>query len=372
MTVINDVLDFSKWEAGKMDLESISYQPKRVVEGSVASMQANCEEYNVTLELPSLAISSPSSQQLDDKRMSTNCRISNSSKWERNWWHPENPFQIIGDPNRLRQVLLNLLSNAVKFSPRDGTGRVSVRVFTEKLMLPTAGSRGKNEVVQDCHDCHRRELEEGKRLHNLDHDGNENDSKENDQQSTTSLLENLTLQEETKEEQLYLMFEVEDNGVGIAKEQQQAIFKQYQQASVTVARNFGGTGLGLSICKLIMDAMGGEIGVRSKLGEGATFWFRLPVVIPDSPVETPSKEGDSTKTNGMPTTTQPPILASPTSPKETKSEGTSVEEFHQQLRILVAIISTAVTHRTPFASWKKAVNRYLAARNATCILVNLL
>ena len=332
MTVINDVLDFSKWEAGKMNLEHISYQPKRVVEGSVASVQAKCEEYNISLEMPS----SQQQQQHHNRRMSTSSSVAS----HHSWWHPENPFQVIGDPNRLRQVLLNLLSNAVKFSPRDGTGRVSLRVFTEKLMRPSS-SRDKSKVVQDCHDCHRREMEARGRLYETlggsdDHAGNENDNNEADQQIPTRILDNLTVTEKANEEQLYLTFEIQDNGVGIAEEQQQAIFKQYQQASVTFARNFGGTGLGLSICKLIMDAMGGEIGVRSQLGEGSTFWFRLPVVLPDSPAETPSKEGVSAKNNGMPTTTQPRQMAPTTSSKETTNDTTASQEGYTKLRILVA------------------------------------
>ena len=77
MTVINDVLDYSKLEAGKMKLESIPYEPLLVLEGTFAAVRSSCEEKNITLSME---------------------------------WSSDIPFRLIGDPNRLRQILLNLLS----------------------------------------------------------------------------------------------------------------------------------------------------------------------------------------------------------------------------------------------------------------------
>lgn len=74
---------------------------------------------------------------------------------------------------------------------------------------------------------------------------------------------------------------VTDTGMGISKEQQNTIFEKYQQANLSVARNFGGTGLGLSICKLLVqETMGGSIGVNSDLGWGSSFYFTLPIEVP--------------------------------------------------------------------------------------------
>ena len=176
MAVINDLLDYTKLEAGKMELESIPFEPKAVVEGSVESLSTQAERKGIAL---STTISSGL------------------------------PVKVIGDPNRLRQIILNLLNNAVKFTAQ---GSVKVSVSTE------ASSDG----------------------------------------------------------QTIIRFEVEDSGIGIGKNRQAQIFRTYDQADVSIARNYGGTGLGLTICERLVKAMKGNIGVESELGQGSKFWFEIP------------------------------------------------------------------------------------------------
>jgi signal transduction histidine kinase len=141
-------------------------------------------------------------------------------------WSPGTPSEWVGDEGRLRQVILNLVGNAVKFTT---AGHVSI--LTRCLETRSLGT-------SDC--------------------------------------------------QGHLRIEVEDTGVGIAEEAQAKIFQKFMQADTSVSRRFGGTGLGLSISKSLIEMMGGELGVESRLGSGSTFWFSLWLPIPPDAPSRPS------------------------------------------------------------------------------------
>jgi signal transduction histidine kinase/CheY-like chemotaxis protein len=181
MAVINDLLDYTKIEAGKMELESIPFEAKGVCDGTLADMEGKAAEKGLRLESSSVSADSI-------------------------------PLKVVGDPNRLRQILLNLMSNAVKFTSQGGTITLSV-------------SR----------------------------------KAETDEKGRT-----------------ILRFAVSDTGIGISTDHQKQIFTKYQQADPSVARNYGGSGLGLAICTSLVRLMGGSIGVESEVGEGSTFWFEVP------------------------------------------------------------------------------------------------
>lgn len=82
----------------------------------------------------------------------------------------------------------------------------------------------------------------------------------------------------------YLCCEVEDNGIGISREDIPKLFKRFTQLDMTLTRKAGGTGLGLSISKAIIEAHGGNIGVESEPGQGSVFWFTLPLSTPSTEI----------------------------------------------------------------------------------------
>ena len=121
---------------------------------------------------------------------------------------------LVGDSLRLRQILLNLISNAIKFTARGG-------IFIT--------------VKQD-------------------------DSQ---------------LREDT--EQMSLVFEVKDTGIGLKPDQIETIFDSFSQADGSTTRKYGGTGLGLAIVKNLVELMGGKVNVTSTPGQGTSFFFTIVV-----------------------------------------------------------------------------------------------
>jgi PAS domain S-box-containing protein len=186
LTIINDILDLSKIEAGKLLLENTDFKLASVVNSAVEVLTPKARAKNLALYV---AI------------------------------HPAVPTYLYGDAGRLRQVLLNLLSNAIKFTRQ---GYVSIEVGLDNVC---------------CCDF-----------------------------------------------EVALRFVVSDSGMGIPMTLQQRLFRPFSQADGSNTRHYGGTGLGLVISKKLVTLMGGEIGVQSEEGMGATFWFTArftPANIPD-------------------------------------------------------------------------------------------
>ena len=334
MTVINDVLDYSKLEAGKMKTERIPFELLSVVQGSMEAVRGNCEEKGLTLTLdyggsdgdeynydddrndPEGAGANSGRRKPVRRRRSFDGKANNlkphrrrnlgrnhsfnNKKKNKNDKHPnirsnDIPFRILGDPNRLRQVLLNLLSNAVKFTEKGGI-HIRVCSFTKKSthsVAPTEQGEKRRNVTRrtsmsSTSENRREERRKVKRRSSMSstifvektvdekvirRDSVDKAGNSNTFSTTKAPKEGATTRS--------LRIVVTDTGMGISKEQQNTIFEKYQQANLSVARNFGGTGLGLSICKLLVqETMGGSIGVDSDLGHGSSFYITLPIEVP--------------------------------------------------------------------------------------------
>ncbi len=144
---------------------------------------------------------------------------------------PGTPPLIMSDPVRLQQILLNLLSNAVKFTE---AGEVSVRVQAEVVTPP---------------------LERGVRR--------------------WLYSSNSTPSAQLAAPTLAIRFAVRDTGIGIPADRIGQLFKPFTQVSASTTRKYGGTGLGLSISRQLSERMGGDLWVRSYLGEGSTFYLTV-------------------------------------------------------------------------------------------------
>ena len=181
LSIINDILDYSKIEAGKMRLEETTFELDELVENCVQLFGATANKRQIELF---------------------------------GGLEPGVPRWLRGDPTRLRQIIINLLGNAFKFTSE---GFVSLRV---------------------------------------------------------------QLLEESADHKVKLRFLVQDSGIGLDTDNAD-LFNSFNQADASTTRKYGGTGLGLAICKSLAELMGGDIGVESEKGQGATFWFTACMEIED-------------------------------------------------------------------------------------------
>jgi PAS domain S-box-containing protein len=192
--IINDILDVSKIEAGKLVIEPAPFDLQTAVEEVADLFTPKAYERGLDLIV----------------------RYAHDA-----------PRHVVGDAGRIRQVLTNLVANAVKFTH---SGDVLVEV--------TASSRdqGAGSEAQEA-------------------PGSDHVSR--------------------------FTFYVRDTGIGIPDHKLDHVFERFTQADASTTRRYGGTGLGLAISRQLVELMGGEIGATSRVGEGSTFWFTLPLPVAD-------------------------------------------------------------------------------------------
>jgi PAS domain S-box-containing protein len=196
LNIINDILDYSKIEAGKLDLDAVPF-----------NLRDNLGDTMRTLAL-----------RAHKKGLELACHVL-----------PNVPDGLVGDPNRLRQIIVNLIGNAIKFTDQ---GEVVVRV---RLMGGGEWGTGNGEQGSS---------------------------------STPHCL---------------LHFSVTDTGIGIAPDKQEAIFAPFVQADGSTTRKYGGTGLGLAISSRLVKLMGGRVWVESQPNQGSVFHFTARFGMHDQP-----------------------------------------------------------------------------------------
>ncbi|MDD2237416.1 MAG: response regulator [Kiritimatiellae bacterium] len=188
LDLIHNILDHAKIEAGKIELEQIAFNLEEILEGIVEIMGAMAQGKGVDLLF---------------------------------YYPPGMKKTFLGDPTRIRQILINLISNAIKFT-HEGTVLIHVRHLQPSATSP--------DTVQ---------------------------------------------------------FKIKDSGIGIPQEKQTGIFHSFVQADDSTTRKYGGTGLGLSIVHALVETMGGDITLRSKIGKGSLFTVRLPLQPANEPAPPP-------------------------------------------------------------------------------------
>lgn len=197
LTIINEILNFSKIESGALELERLTFDLIPCLEEVLDLFGPQSAEKNLDLAY------------LSDSHT---------------------PVAIVGDPTRLRQVLINLIGNALKFTEE---GEVVVEISCRPL--PDGEIPRDNVYLQ-------------------------------------------TLRKEKFEEEAWVLltFEVRDTGPGIPEDRLNRLFQAFSQVDASTTRRHGGTGLGLVIAKRLVEAMGGQIRVESREGSGTSFTFTLP------------------------------------------------------------------------------------------------
>lgn len=177
LQLLNEILDFSKIESRKLQLESIPFSLRDLIEKTGQTLAVRAAE----------------------KRLELACRVA-----------PDLPDRLLGDPGRLRQVMINLIGNALKFTD---DGEVLVEVCRDLEVEPLS------------------------------------------------------------DELMPLRFSVRDTGIGIPERMHNAVLDPFTQADASTTRRFGGTGLGLAISKQLVQLMHGELRLDSQPGYGTNFYF---------------------------------------------------------------------------------------------------
>eukprot|EP00668_Euglena_longa_P020073 GGOE01024969.1.p1 GENE.GGOE01024969.1~~GGOE01024969.1.p1 ORF type:complete len:1175 (-),score=301.37 GGOE01024969.1:737-4261(-) len=205
------------------------------------------------------------------------------------------PVRLMGDAAKLQQTLMNLLNNAIRFTLPKGDVCICVRrtvqrcVSAEALQLPANLSRGSSclmlahgDKVPGVRSILRRS---SRRVAPSKSPNNFLLPESGPPVRRVSLASSTTGDDLECGEEVGLVFEVVDTGVGIPAAQQEVVFEPFSQVDQSPTRRFDGCGLGLSICKSLVHAMQGHIGIqspaalptRAESSVGTKVWFTVPL-----------------------------------------------------------------------------------------------
>jgi signal transduction histidine kinase len=195
LELINNVLDLSKIEAGGMSFTLAPTDLRQAIHSAVADTASLRSARHQSVEIIA----------------------------------DEGGLSILGDGQRIRQILFNLLSNSSKFTGEGG--QISLTATRTRAPLPIPADRASDKPGVQVRDA--------------------------------------------------VWVAVSDDGIGIRPEDMPRLFVEFSQVDASTSRRAQGTGLGLALSKKFVELMGGTIGAESIYGRGSTFWFLLPV---DGPV----------------------------------------------------------------------------------------
>ncbi|CAD5165126.1 probable histidine kinase 4 [Musa acuminata AAA Group] len=239
ISLINEVLDRAKIEAGKLEIEAVPFDLRSILDDVISLFSSKSREKGIELAVF-----------VSDKV----------------------PEVVTGDPGRFRQIITNLVGNSVKFTER---GHIFVQVHladnsdlgADEKVYSGLNGLSQSEKVQIMSDCTFDTLSGFEAA----------DTRNNWENFKLLLSDEMILPEASTSDKepdiVTLIVRVEDTGIGIPLCAQDRVFTPFMQADSSTSRNYGGTGIGLSITKCLVELMGGQINFISRPNVGSTFTF---------------------------------------------------------------------------------------------------
>ncbi|KAK1232367.1 hypothetical protein PQX77_004489 [Marasmius sp. AFHP31] len=263
--VLNDVLDFNRMDSGKFESLARPYAFHQVMRSMFLPLQlatnARGLEFVTDLDIQIDEVARRAAYEfMGEKSEVIEKHLREQPSGEDHWGI------VVGDETRLRQVVTNLASNACKFTPAGGRLTISTR-----LIYPDPHSSTSERPVEGTSSPGFAPPElkavDGLTLEDLSVENLERHSRHIDPPGFT--------------DRIIVRIEITDTGSGIRPQDmaESKLFSAFNQTEQGRRQGGKGTGLGLALVRLIVKLSGGRLGVRSKAGQGSTFWVELPLGI---------------------------------------------------------------------------------------------